>query len=419
VFLNCAICHVGSVRFAVGGARQLVNGMPSNTVDLEAFQRFLFDSAADERFSPERMMAEIAATSPLDGLNRAALRYYGLGVMRQRLLMLRQRFRYLDWGPDFGPGRVDTWPPAKVLLNFKLEELPASELGGPADFPSVWLQRKRMGMQLHWDGNNDSVEERNRSAAFGTGAFPPTLDRAHIQRIEDYLLDVEPPRFPAERVDKGLADRGRPLYQRYCEACHGKDGRDFTGRKVGTVEPIAEIRTDRRHLDSYSLELSIVQNTLYAGYGDERFSHFRKTFGYANMPLDGIWLRAPYLHNGSVPTLRDLLEPAARRPKVFYRGFDLYDPERVGFVSDPKYFDADGRSLLDPRDPRRYFKFAVECRDNPRDCDRFAIRCHEGEGRTAVATVCGNGNGGHEGPEYGTELGDADKRALVEYLKTF
>ena len=51
------------------------------------------------------------------------------------------------------------------------------------------------------------------------------------------------------------------------------------------------------------------------------------------MPLDGLWLRAPYLHNGSVPTLRDLLEPAAQRPAEFYRGNDLYDPVRMGFVA--------------------------------------------------------------------------------------
>ena len=55
-----------------------------------------------------------------------------------------------------------------------------------------------------------------------------------------------------------------------------------------------------------------------------KFSHFRKTDGYANMPLDGVWLRAPYLHNGSVPTLRALLFPE-ERPAVFYRGYDVYD----------------------------------------------------------------------------------------------
>src|SRR3712207_7818528 len=45
--------------------------------------------------------------------------------------------------------------------------------------------------------------------------------------------------------------------------------------------------------------------------------------------LDGLWLRAPYLHNGSVPTVEDLLEPAARRPTVFYRGYDVYDRQRI------------------------------------------------------------------------------------------
>ena len=73
---------------------------------------------------------------------------------------------------------------------------------------------------------------------------------------------------------------------------------------------------------------------MYAAYPDERFSHFRKTDGYANLPLDGLWLRAPYLHNGSVPTVRDLLNPAANRPPVFYRGYDVIDQRRLGFVSD-------------------------------------------------------------------------------------
>src|SRR5919197_4180132 len=65
-----------------------------------------------------------------------------------------------------------------------------------------------------------------------------------------------------------------------------------------------------------------------------RFKHFRKTHGYANQPLDGIWARAPYLHNGSVPTLWDLLQSPESRPQQFSRGYDVYDQEKVGFVSD-------------------------------------------------------------------------------------
>jgi hypothetical protein len=149
-----------------------------------------------------------------------------------------------------------------------------------------------------------------------------------------------------------------------------------TGSKVGLVEPIDLIGTDRHRLDSYTVAFAATQTGLYPD-SEYRFSHFRKTNGYANQPLDGIWLRAPYLHNGSVPTLRDLLDPPAVRPKAFHRGYDVFDQKRVGFVSDV-------------------------ARTGDQIFSRFD---------TAVP---GNSNSGHT---YGTTLPDADKWALVEYMK--
>ena len=116
-------------------------------------------------------------------------------------------------------------------------------------------------------------------------------------------------------------------------------------------------------------------NTVGEGY-PWRFSHFRKTNGYANMPLDGLWLRAPYLHNGSVPDLRSLLFPE-ERPNVFYRGYDVYDWTRVGFVS-----------------------------SGPNA---------ESEGVRFDTSLKGNANGGHI---YGTKMTAAERLALLEYLKT-
>ena len=133
---------------------------------------------------------------------------------------------------------------------------------------------------------------------------------------------------------------------------------------LGQVTPLDDIATDRGRWSSYTLEFAASQNLLYAGY-PWRFSHFRKTGGYANQPLDGIWARSPYLHNGSVPTLRDLLEPVVNRPSVWYRGSDLYDLKKVGYRSD---FEA-GTEL---------FRYDV--------------------------AVPGNSNKGHEGALYGTEL---------------
>ena len=404
VFLNCAICHVGSVRETPQSKAVFYTGMPSNTVDLGAFERFIFSCATDQRFTADRLIAEMKGIgADYDWLNQKIMRMYAIPLMRERLLLLAGHFRFLDWEPPQGPGRTDTFTPAKTLLEFPLEKLETRELVGLCDFPSIWLQgeRKERRLHAHWDGNNPMMEERNKSASFGTGTFPPTIDHKLVGQLEKWLLTKEPPKYPFA-IDAARAARGAPLYAQYCASCHGRSGRDFTGEHVGEVVPIADIGTDRHRLDSYTHELATTQNTLYAGY-PSRFRHFRKTNGYANTPLDGIWARAPYLHNGSVPTLRDLLNATAERPQVFYRGYDVFDQQKVGFVSEVERFNDDGTSKEDVANEQRYFRFETQLRD----------------GATPRERNEGNLNIGHEGVEYGTALSADEKDALVEYLKTF
>jgi len=386
VFVNCAVCHTSTVRAAPDTPPLLVSGMPAALFNMKQFEEFFFNCAADPKFAQEYLIPEIQRQGVgLDLLDRYLVYPLAIGIMRDRVLALKGRFEWVYRQKDWGPGRVDTFNSAKVIFNFPMDHLDPREFDAPADFPSIWLQRPRReprAMELHWDGNNTDMTERNKSAAFGTGTTPPTIDLARIKRVEDWILDAEPPAFTSLfPVDAALAARGAPIYKEYCAACHGASGRDFSGDRVGRVTPLAEIGTDRRRLDSYTYTLAVNQATLYAGY-PWRFTQFHKTNGYANMPLDGIWLRGPYLHNGSVPSLRDLLEPAARRPAVFWRGYDVLDPVKVGFVSDQP--EAGGR---------KFFRFDT--------------------------SQPGNGNGGHEGRAYGTELSAADKAALVEFLKTF
>lgn len=477
VFLNCAICHAGTWRTKPDDRPKVVLGMPANTVDLQAFERFLFRCVTDERFTPERILSAIEKIGGrLDQFDENALRKLGVYLMRDRVLLLRDRFSFMEREPDSGPGRVDTFNPPKVLMNFPMHKLPEREWVGNCDLPSIWLQRPREGMWLHWDGNNNRVQERNRSAAFGTGAYPPSLDRPLMKRVEDYIMDATPPAFPFP-VDAARAAKGEPLYRQHCASCHGKNGRDFAGEHVGKVTPIdaPKLRTDRWRLDSYTHELATNQNQLYAEYGDERFSHFRKTFGYANSPLDGLWLRAPYLHNGSVPTLRDLLEPAAQRPKSFHRGYDVYDPVRVGWVSNVAIEPTASAQTSPHLAGRRYFLFetqpvsgektgafakvtAIDPKSRVVTLDRPLIRktlvtkitdasgklllwdipIEHSVGGEMTATLAelppeltvgcgldystprerneGNSNAGHE---YGTDLTPEEKDAIVEFLKTF
>ena len=217
---------------------------------------------------------------------------------------------------------------------------------------------------------NQPRRKRGGCAAIGAGATEDSIDLASLDRIAEWTLDLPPPAVPAERVDRAAAERGAPIYRAACSRCH-----DLGGSEVGKVTPLAQIGTDPERVNSFTAELAEKMNTLGTGK-PWKFSHFRKTEGYANMPLDGVWLRAPYLHNGSVPNLRALLFPE-ERPAVFYRAYDVYDWERVGFVSEGPEAEKEG------------VRFDTSLR--------------------------GNSNSGHM---YGTDLPAEDREALIEYLKT-
>lgn len=372
VGLNCAVCHTGQYRGDPNQTPKVVLGMPANTVDLQAFFFFLFQCAEDPRFQVDAIMERIRKQTHLDPYEHFA---YPIAVLKfkEKAIAQKKLLDYMTRIPKFGPGRVDTFTPYKRLF---FKDIPVNDGDpiGTADFPSLWHQRGRQGMHLHWDGNNESVDERNISAALGAGVrpMPSSLDEPSMKRVREWIFDLAPPPFPADKLDSFKVNRGAFVYAKHCADCH-----DWKGSKVGQVVKIDEVGTDRNRLDSFSADLARRMNTLGQGYA-WRFTHFKKTDGYANSPLDGIWLRGPYLHNGSVPTLRHLLMPAKERPKKFYRGNDLYDWNDVGFVWTA-----------------------------PKSCDRPLFEFD--------TTLPGNGNLGHE---YGTTLPKDERDALLEYLKT-
>jgi hypothetical protein len=374
VGLNCAVCHTGTLRETPQSKPQIVLGMPAHQLDLQRFFRFVLDCTLDERFTADNVMGRIVeAGGSLGVIDRLLYSTVLIDRLRDMTLRLQRRIAVLlsDQVPAWGMGRVDTFNPYKAIqFNWRLQQLPASELIGAADFPSLWNQKPRVRMHLHWDGNNDSVDERNLSAALGAGVTPVTVDHARLKRVRDWIWTLPSPPYPYA-INAALAAQGEALYAQHCRTCH-----DFAGALTGTVTPLEQIATDPYRLNSYTYIFATNQYTLYPD-SPYRFTHFRKTNGYANQPLDGIWARAPYLHNGSVPTLRDLLEPPEHRPQVFYRGYDVFDQDKVGFVSHVP--DEHGRT---------FFQFDTR--------------------------LPGNGNGGHL---YGTDLSAEQKKALVEYMK--
>jgi len=207
------------------------------------------------------------------------------------------------------------------------------------------------------------------------------------QEFESVVRHLRPPRYPYE-IDRTLATRGRELFYSKdvgCYRCHGT----YDGR--GNVEwpgVHADVGTDRSRIE-------VVSEGFIAAFDSSPLAAdgaLVRSRGYAATPLTGVWANFPYLHNGSVPTLHHLLGPASERPAIFdVLAAKRLDRERMG---QPLYAD-----------PRL-----------SRTSEADMIRRFGADRNWFNTARPGSGNGGHD--FWSRIRTDANRRALIEYLKT-
>lgn len=366
VSINCATCHSTTFRKTADDKPTIVAAGPSSKFDLQGYIRFLSDSANDARFTPDYILDEIKYSHDFSGLEKLLYRYLIIPQTRKALLQQQDDFAWMDSRPNWGRGRIDPFNPVK----FTTLNLPKDDTIGNSDMMPLWNQKMHQGFAYHWDGLETSLTETVQTGAIGDGATKESLPVEDLKRVEDFITELDPPKFPFP-IDEKLTARGSEIFTNTCASCHA-----FGGVRTGTVIPVEEVGTDRHRLDMWTQQAADTYNEFAQGYEFD-FDNLRKTNGYVAVSLDGLWLRAPYLHNGSVPSLQDMLDKPENRTKVFYRGYDVYDPEKVGFVSAGSEAERVG------------FKYDT--------------------------SVPANSNQGHL---YGTDLPGEDKKALIEYLKT-
>ena len=395
VGMNCAFCHLTTLRRAPDQKTEVVLGGTGNSVDIERYFLFMFAVFDDKRFNGDVVMDAVMKevrrqNKELNLVERLLYRYVFIPVIPHVVGQMKvEDFDFIALHsptrlPNFGPGRVDTWS----LYKRQFVDPPQRDrIPGIVDFPAIWNQKARVGMRMHWDGNTDVLDERNIVSALALiGSRLDYLDYPRLTRVSNWSIGLLPPRYEdripdqflsadKQPIRQDLADRGSALFRDHCAGCHAADG-----IRVGRVELNDDLSTDANRIKDFTPELAGSLNQL--GTDVWKLRNFKPQSGYVNNLLDGIWLRAPYLHNGSVPTLRDLLSDPDKRPKKFCRGDDLYDWKNVGFVSVP--LPGNGAAICG-----KHFVYDT--------------------------SVAGNGNGGHL---YGTRLGDSDKEALLEFLKT-
>jgi hypothetical protein len=254
------------------------------------------------------------------------------------------------------------------------------------DTPAWWLLKKKKTM--YHTGATDARSVRSKMQFMMTPVTPGSDFPKHepaFKDIEAYLRTIEAPKYPLP-VDRELAAKGEKLFRANCSECHGTYGEKWT--YPNRIVPLDEIGTDPKRY--YGIEAKFAEAYNQSWFAKEEPTGYPvgPTKGYQAPPLDGIWATAPYFHNGSVPTLYHVLNSKAR-PKRYTRSFRTgeadYDPVKVGWKYTELTTPPDGR--LPPHERRKIYDTSEP----------------------------GRSNAGHT---FGDDLTDAERMAVIEYLKT-
>lgn len=435
--MTCAACHTRQITDH--GTSYRVDGGPAFS-DLYSFFKDL-DSAVGYTLShpgeftqfQNRVLKQGTTTPTYEQLAKWYLPYHTLlsnaltpntdpwGVGRLDALAMIQNSAT---GLDIGYPATDYLIPQNIA--------PAN---APVKYPFVWNDWKQDFAQ--WagtavNGNPSYALQRHSLGVLGLFAFlqpepdPNTLNGYNFLSKNSISFDglraaealagkIGPPKWPF-KLNVAKAARGKLIYDKTCAVgCHEIKQGDPRPPVINTWRtPVINVGTDTKYYDvlrrisvdsgilkgfvnpvtpaaplvpaskaaSFTLVNTVNQSILKQRYPRIRLTinaPSRPTGAYESRVLQGIWAAAPYLHNGSVPSLAELLKPAKDRVRSFQIGTE-YDPVSVGLASDQ---------------PGSSFTIRVTT-----DCSQLSS---------------GNSNCGHE---YGTWLSPEEKENLLEYLKT-
>ena len=433
VGVTCAACHTGELEYS--GTRIRIDGGQSH-VDLEQFQMALLDSL-DATLSNHGKFNRFAHDVLGRPARRDDLAELRAQLEQARTWWIGRVARSRGTSPH-GPTRTDAFTIIGNEVACELLGVPANcaPATAPTQFPYLWgtpdFDWAQYNSSVHSPlgrnvGEVTGVFAESRLAADGT--VESTANLRNLHDLEMWVRTLRAPAWPERilgTIDRDLAAQGATIYARDCAGCHALEaprtapnafGRSFA--KVSFATPLAALGTDptaamafaTRRADPgpwrpiaeargilgpdgkapvaalLNLSGSMIISKFFAvsGFSDLQklqYLGFRETLTatpaqittYKARPLNGVALTAPYLHNGSVASMYELLLPPAQRKTTFYVGSKEFDPIELGY-STRRSADA---TLLDTR-------------------------------------LVGNSSAGHT---YGTTLSDDDRMALIEFIKT-
>lgn len=424
VGLTCPACHTGLIKYQ---EHQIIIDGGSSLIHFSTFEHTLL-SSLEYTLRNEEAFKRFAAN----------IREQSASSLKARLTRFTQAFRLrLELNKTktpYGPGRLDAFGiifnaiAADALNNPSNARAPDA----PVSIPVLWDASHFDVVQ--WNGSAPNKEPgplgQNVPTALavygdiemneGDFTYKSSVNIKNLGYLQSRYYLLHAPQWPNHilpSIDQQLANNGQALYQTHCISCHtlvaasdatrqikttlvaldaiGTDpvmAKNFLERKVDTGwlqgKPLAVIGGPKLGATASPLELvlnaaagAMLRHPLdtLGAIGTE-FEHqlspqIANGPAYKARPLNGIWAAAPYLHNGSVPTLWDMLQIPDKRPATFYTGSHDFDAKKVGYLT-------------------------------------HSVDAKDGLFNTALY---GNSNSGHL---FGTQLSDDEKWSLIEYLKT-
>jgi mono/diheme cytochrome c family protein len=464
VGLTCAGCHTGS--FTYKDTAVVIDGGPALT-DLFKMKQGMGVALVLTRYLPGRFsrFAEriLGPDATLD--DRETLKNQIDQVLGQYKKVKNLEERVASQSLLEGYGRLDALNRiGNQVFSIDLNK-PENYAGSsaPVHYPRIWNTP-----WFDWVQYNGSIMQpmvRNAGESLGVSAelnltdaskdfYKSSVNIKSLDEMEQMIKGNNPPnakdgfsglkspKWPGDilpPIDQKLAAQGAELYKTHCQECHrppvtneafydfnNKDWwtKNLIGEAILKVEniPISHIGTDPAQAadmanrtvatpaslgireTSFALALgAVVEKTVNYIYDQKKppmnaaerqtangnmKNELRKDLAYKVRPLNGVWATPPYLHNGSVPTVEALLGPPEDRPKKFYLGSREYDPVNLGYKFD-KITNG--------------FEFDTSIRGNWNTGHEFRKEYSKDKEIKGVI---------------GPALSPADRKALIEYLKT-
>ncbi len=266
-------------------------------------------------------------------------------------------------------------PETLVWSDEPLLEIPEGSI--PTDVPAWWMLKKKNAMFYNGFGRGDfgrflmlsnilTVKDTAEAAEVFT----------HFGDVLAFIKSINPPKYP-HPINKEMAAAGETIFIDNCSKCHGSYGTNESYPNLLVPENIVQTDSLLFRANYQNAQFIDWFNKSWFAQG-EFAARLQPSSGYVAPPLDGVWVTAPYLHNGSVPTLEAVLN-SKMRPTYWSRTFDNkdYNYAQVGW---------NYKAQTAP-DGKKYYN----------------------------TTLPGYGNYGHT---FGDKLSNKERKAVIEYLKT-